>query len=115
MASLSKFNILIIDFPEVYELGECLMRAGATVHVVSRGGALVLACNKRIDVAFIAFGVDAGTRHLCELLNGFGVGQIIVTAGDVGSLSKEREVAPKSVRGSTAISQIKQPAPSYLQ
>jgi hypothetical protein len=84
MAYLSGFNILIIDFPEACELRASLLRARATVHVVSPSGALILAGRRRIDAAFVGFGVDAATRRLCEELTDLGVGQIIVTAGDVG-------------------------------
>ena len=77
------------------------MRVGATVHVVSRGGAAILARNRRIDAAFVGFGVDGDTRRLCEELTGLGVRQIIVTSGDVTAerLKKEREMIPELVLG----------------
>ena len=87
--ALSGFNIVIIDFADAYELGKRLSRAGATVHIVGRGGALVLARNKRIDAAFITFGVDADTRRFCERLIEFGIGKIIFTAGDAGQQTLE--------------------------
>ena len=97
MTNLSGINIIIVDFGDAYQLRASLMSAGATVHVVSRGGALVLARHKRIDAAFVDF--DAWRDpHLCEQLSALGVRQIIVTADEVGSeLPKmERERGTRS-------------------
>jgi hypothetical protein len=92
MPYLSGFTIIIIDFPEAFQLRERLSRAGATVHVVSPGGALILARHKRIDAAFIGFDLASGTHPLREALRSLGVRQIIVTAGDCAEdrLKEER-------------------------
>ncbi len=93
MPSLSGFTIIIIDFPEAFQLRASLMRAGATVHVVGPGGALILARHKRIDAAFIGFDLASATHPLREALRKLGVGQVIVTAGDCADdrLKVERE------------------------
>jgi len=93
--SLSGFSVLIIDFVDAYER-KALTRAGATVHIVSRGGALVLARNKRINAAFVNFGVDEDTRRLCEELTALSVGQIVITPGNVSSerMTVARESLP---------------------
>jgi hypothetical protein len=116
MTLLSGFNIVIIDFPEACELRASLMRAGATVHVVSRGGALILARNRRIDAAFVGFGVDAVSRRLCEELTCMGVGQIILTAGDTTAkrAQKEREMIPEIVFGVSRANRIRCLTPSSL-
>jgi hypothetical protein len=93
MANLSGFKIIIVDFADAYQLRASLMSAGATVHVLSPAGALVLARHKRIDAAFIGFDLAARTHPLREALSSLGVGQIIVTAGDCAEdrLKVERE------------------------
>ena len=50
---------------------------------------MVLARNKRIDAAFVTFGVDAETRRFCERLIEIGIGKIIFTAGDAGQQTLE--------------------------
>lgn len=95
MACLSGFTIIIVDFPEAFQLRASLMSAGATVHVVSPRGALILARHKRIDAAFIGFDLAARTHPLREALRSLGVGQVIVTAGDCAEdrLKEERRRA----------------------
>lgn len=107
--NLSGFSVLIVDFIDAYELGKSLTRAGATIHIVSRGGALVLARNKRIDAAFVNFGVDEDTRRLCEELTGLGVKQIVITPGNVGAGQQVAEVFPKLVLSLARIAQRQEP------
>ena len=101
MATLSGFKILIIDFPEACLLRTKLMDAGAAVHVVNPQGALILAQHRRIDAAFVGFSMAAESRRLCEQLSHLGVGQIIVTPGDIGTerLEKERDMLPDVILG----------------
>jgi hypothetical protein len=101
MATLSGFKILIIDFPEACLLRTKLMAAGAAVYVVNPRGALILAQHRHIDAAFVGFSMAAETRRLCEQLSHLGVGQIIVTPGDIGTerLEKERDMLPDVVLG----------------
>jgi hypothetical protein len=110
--SLSGLHIVIIDFADAYELGKSLTRAGATVHIVSRGGALMLARNKRIDAAFVNFGVGEDTRLLCEQLTALGVRQIITTPGNVGSAQQtaNREVLPKLAFSLARIAKREEPS-----
>lgn len=82
MTQLSSFNILIIDYPGACDLRARLIRSGATVHVVSAAASIVLARQKRIDAAFVGFGLDADTVQLCEHLRDLGVSQIVVAPGD---------------------------------
>ena len=81
MTQLSNFNILIIDYPGACDLRARLVRSGATVHVLSAAASIVLARQKRIDAAFVGFGLDSDTVQLCEHLRDLGVSQIVV-AGD---------------------------------
>ena len=112
MPPLSGFTILVIDFPEAHLLRASLIGAGARVHVVTPRGALILAGHRRIDAAFVGFGVDAETRRLCEELTDLGVGQIIVTAGNVGSarLEQERAMFPDLVLGIERGMRARQPS-----
>jgi hypothetical protein len=114
MTSLSGFNILIIDFPEAHQLRASLMATGATVHVLSPGGALILAGNRHIDAAFVCFGVGPETRRLCERLNALGVGQIILTPGDVSTerQDEERAMLPKLILGMSQLAERKQLDPN---
>jgi hypothetical protein len=91
MTSLLGVNILIIDFPGAYQLRASLMRAGAHVHVVTAGGARILARTKHIDAAFVDLGADAATLsgELAEL----GIGRIILAGGDGISECLERQSA----------------------
>ncbi len=110
MACLSGFNILIIDYPEAYQLRTSLILSGAVVHVVSPRGALMLARQRRIDAAFVGFGVDAETRALCEQLTELGVGQIIVTPGNVDA--DHRQMLPELVRSASRRGQGNQTDPT---
>jgi hypothetical protein len=106
MRCLSDFNIIIVDFADAYQLRASLMSAGATVHVVSPGGALVLARHKRIEAAFVGI-AEWRARRLCEQLSALGVRQIIVTADEVGSerLRVERELPSEPVLSVARITQ----------
>ena len=98
MADLSGFNIIVVDYADAFQLRASLMSAGATVHVVSPGGALILARHRRIDAVFVGVAMWR-ERHLCEQLTALGVGQIIVTADEVGSerAKVEREMPAEPV------------------
>jgi hypothetical protein len=98
MTPLRGFKLLIIDFPEACLLRARLMQVGATVHVVS-------AQNRCIDAAFVGFSMAAETRRLCEQLIHLGVGQVVVTPGDIGNerLEKERPMLPDIILGMSRI------------
>jgi hypothetical protein len=105
MTQLSSFNILIVDYPGACDLRARLIRSGATVHVVSAAASIVLARQKRIDAAFVGFGIDASTVRLCEHQKDLGVSQIVGAPADaIVDHTPHRGVVP-----------LLSPAPPFLR
>jgi hypothetical protein len=80
MQNLSGTTILIVgETPDVSDLRTRLVKAGATVHVVSVAGASLMVRQKQVDSAFIAATLDEGTQQLCAELDSLGIARVFLT------------------------------------
>lgn len=89
MQKISGANILIVgETPQACDLRARLVEGGANVHVVSVAGAMQLIRCKEIDGAFVAAGMDEGTRELCAELEAEGAVIVFVAPSDLDELDR---------------------------